>query len=91
MPIHKQILSNKCQLLMSNKNYPIRVRSRWSERVCARRKRPALFLARGRKMAGAKACLGSVLGNAWGVWTYERRGKDKKLIAQLQVKQELKK
>ncbi len=37
------------------------------------------------------ACLGSVLGNAWGVWTYKRRGKDKKLIAELQVKQELKK
>ena len=36
-------------------------------------------------------CLGSVLGNAWGVLTYKRRGKDKKLIADLQVKQELKK
>jgi glycosyltransferase involved in cell wall biosynthesis len=36
-------------------------------------------------------CLGSVLGNAWGVWTYKRRGKDKKLIAELQVKQTLKK
>jgi glycosyltransferase involved in cell wall biosynthesis len=33
----------------------------------------------------------SVLGNAWGVLTYKRRGKDKKLIAELQVKQELKK
>ncbi len=32
----------------------------------------------------------SVLGNAWGVLTYKRRGKDKKLIAELQVKQELK-
>jgi glycosyltransferase involved in cell wall biosynthesis len=37
------------------------------------------------------ACPGSVLGNAWGVLTYKRRGKDKKLIAELQVKQELKK
>jgi glycosyltransferase involved in cell wall biosynthesis len=33
----------------------------------------------------------SVLGNAWGVLTYKRRGKDKRLIAELQVKQELKK
>jgi glycosyltransferase involved in cell wall biosynthesis len=33
----------------------------------------------------------SVLGNAWGVWTYRQRGKDKKLIAELQVKQALKK
>jgi glycosyltransferase involved in cell wall biosynthesis len=33
----------------------------------------------------------SVIGNAWGVLTYKRRGKDKKLIAELQVKQELKK
>jgi len=32
----------------------------------------------------------SVLGNAWGVLTYKQRGKDKKLIAKLQVKQELK-
>jgi glycosyltransferase involved in cell wall biosynthesis len=32
----------------------------------------------------------SVLGNAWGVWTYKRRGKDKKLIAELQVGQSLK-
>ena len=32
----------------------------------------------------------SVLGNAWGVLTYQQRGKDKKLIADLQVKQELK-
>ena len=37
------------------------------------------------------ACPASVLGNAWGVWTYQRRGKDKKLIADLQVKQTLKK
>ena len=35
-------------------------------------------------------CLGSVLGNAWGVWTYKQRGKDKRLIADLQVKQTLK-
>ncbi len=32
----------------------------------------------------------SVLGNAWGVLTYKQRGKDKTLIAELQVKQELK-
>jgi glycosyltransferase involved in cell wall biosynthesis len=37
------------------------------------------------------ACLGSVFGNAWGVLTYKQRGQDKKLIAELQVKQELKK
>ena len=37
------------------------------------------------------ACPASVLGNAWGVLTYKRRGKDKKLIAELQVKQEFKK
>lgn len=36
------------------------------------------------------ACPASVLGNAWGVWTYRRRGKSKKLIAELQVKQTLK-
>jgi len=36
------------------------------------------------------ASLASVLGNAWGVLTYRRRGKDKKLIAELQVKQTLK-
>jgi len=36
------------------------------------------------------ACLASVLGNAWGVWTYKRRGQEKKLIAELQVKQTLK-
>jgi glycosyltransferase involved in cell wall biosynthesis len=35
--------------------------------------------------------IGSVLGNAWGVLTYKRRGKNKKLIAELQVKQTLKK
>ena len=34
--------------------------------------------------------LGSVLGNAWGVFTYKRRGQDKTLIAELQVKQLLK-
>jgi len=28
-------------------------------------------------------CLGSVLGNAWGVWTYRTRRGDKKLIADL--------
>ena len=32
----------------------------------------------------------SVLGNAWGVLTYRRRGQEKKLIAELQVKQNLK-
>jgi glycosyltransferase involved in cell wall biosynthesis len=36
------------------------------------------------------ACPASVLGNVWGVLTYKRRGKDKKLIAELQVKQTLK-
>ena len=36
------------------------------------------------------ACPASVLGNAWGVLTYKRRGKDKQLIADLQVKQTLK-
>jgi glycosyltransferase involved in cell wall biosynthesis len=36
------------------------------------------------------ASLGSVLGNAWGVLTYWRRGRDKKLVANLQVKQTLK-
>jgi hypothetical protein len=40
-------------------------------------------------------CLGSVLGNAWGVWTYKQHGKDKdgkgkSLIAELQVKQTIK-
>jgi glycosyltransferase involved in cell wall biosynthesis len=37
------------------------------------------------------ACPASVLGNAWGVLTYRQRGQDKKLIADLQVKQKLKK
>jgi len=36
------------------------------------------------------ASIGSVLGNAWGVWTYKRHGQKKKLIAELQVKQNLK-
>ena len=36
------------------------------------------------------ACPASVLGNAWGVWTYKRRGRDKSLIAELQVEQNLK-
>jgi glycosyltransferase involved in cell wall biosynthesis len=37
------------------------------------------------------ACPASVLGNAWGVLTDKRHGKDKKLIARLQVNQKLKK
>jgi hypothetical protein len=36
------------------------------------------------------ACVGSLLGNAWGWWTYRRRGNDRGLIADLQVKQTLK-
>jgi hypothetical protein len=36
------------------------------------------------------ASLASVLGDAWGVWTYKRRGKDKTLMAELKVKQTLK-
>ena len=36
------------------------------------------------------ASVASVLGDAWGVWTYKRRGKDKKLIAELKVEQTLK-
>jgi glycosyltransferase involved in cell wall biosynthesis len=35
-------------------------------------------------------CLGSVLGNAWGVWTYKTRRHDKKLVANLKPKQTLK-
>jgi len=35
------------------------------------------------------ASISSVLGNAWGVQTYRKRGKDKGLIKELQVKQEL--
>jgi glycosyltransferase involved in cell wall biosynthesis len=37
------------------------------------------------------ACPAAFLGNAWGCWTYKRRGKDPRLIAELQVKQELRK
>ena len=37
------------------------------------------------------ACPASVLGNAWGLLTYKQRGQDKKLIADLQVRQTLKK
>jgi len=36
------------------------------------------------------ACPFGVLGNAWGVFTYKRHGKEKKLVAELQVKQTLK-
>jgi len=36
------------------------------------------------------ACPFSVLGNAWGVWTYKRRGKEKNLVAELKVEQTLK-
>jgi hypothetical protein len=41
------------------------------------------------------ACPASVLGNAWGVWTYKRRRNrpgtgGKSLVAELQVKQSLK-
>ena len=36
------------------------------------------------------ACMGAVLGSIWGVLTYKRRGRDKGLIADLQVKQTLK-
>jgi glycosyltransferase involved in cell wall biosynthesis len=36
------------------------------------------------------ACPLAVLGNAWGVFTYKRHGKEKKLVAELQVKQTLK-
>jgi glycosyltransferase involved in cell wall biosynthesis len=36
------------------------------------------------------ACPASVLGNAWGVWTYQRRGQDKDLIAKLKPEQRLK-
>jgi hypothetical protein len=37
------------------------------------------------------ACIGTVLGNTWGMWTYRRRGQEMKLIAELRVKQTLKK
>ncbi len=36
------------------------------------------------------ASLATVLGNAWGVLTYKRRGKEKRLVAELHVKQTLK-
>ena len=36
------------------------------------------------------ACLGCVLGNAWGVWTYKTRKHDQKLVASLKPKQTLK-
>jgi glycosyltransferase involved in cell wall biosynthesis len=36
------------------------------------------------------ASFGSALGGVWGVWTYKRRGQVKKLVAELQVKQTLK-
>jgi len=39
----------------------------------------------------APACVGAVLGSVWGVLTFKRRGQDKRLIAELQVKQTLKK
>jgi hypothetical protein len=35
-------------------------------------------------------CLGSVIGNAWGVWTYKTRRHDEKLVANLKPKQNLK-
>jgi glycosyltransferase involved in cell wall biosynthesis len=37
------------------------------------------------------ASVASALGNVWGVWTYRRRGQEKKLIAELRVEQTLKK
>jgi len=45
----------------------------------------------GRWLWHLPACLASVAGNAWGLWTYRRRGQDRGLIAELQVKQTLKK
>ena len=36
------------------------------------------------------ACLGSVLGNAWGVWTYKTRRGEKNLVAKLKPNQTLK-
>ena len=36
------------------------------------------------------ACLGSVLGNAWGVWTYKTRRGEKNLVAKLKPEQTLK-
>jgi glycosyltransferase involved in cell wall biosynthesis len=35
-------------------------------------------------------CLGSVLGNTWGVWTYKTNKKNQRLVADLLVKQRLK-
>jgi glycosyltransferase involved in cell wall biosynthesis len=35
-------------------------------------------------------CLGSVLGNAWGMWTYKTRKHEKNLVAKLKPKQTLK-
>ena len=35
-------------------------------------------------------CLASVLGNAWGVWTYRTRRYDEKLVANLKPDQDLK-
>ena len=43
-----------------------------------------------RRLWHVPASLGSVLGDAWCVWTYKRRGKDKTLIAELKVNQTLK-
>ena len=39
----------------------------------------------------APACFAAVVGCVWGVFTYKTRGRDKKLIAELQVKQTIKK
>jgi hypothetical protein len=36
------------------------------------------------------ASLGSVLGSAWGVWTYKARGGEKNLVAALKPEQKLK-
>ena len=36
------------------------------------------------------ACLGSVLGNVWGVWTCRTRRRDEKLVAKLKPRQDLK-
>jgi glycosyltransferase involved in cell wall biosynthesis len=43
----------------------------------------------GRWLWHVPACLGSVLGNAWGVTTYRRNRRDRNLIARLQPKQNL--
>jgi glycosyltransferase involved in cell wall biosynthesis len=53
----------------------------------------ALGLARNRDwrwLWHPAACLGSVLGNAWGVWTYRRHSGDRKLVSRLHVRQTLK-